>query len=192
MQTYYFYQHSTEQYTYIQKSQALQQTPLFIWIDCTREDVIHRAEEWQQEIFEQSGLSLNELHVRDILNLEHPCVFDALDDYDLLIFRKLISREDHISTEANAEAHPQFFGLATSPVSFVITENALISVREVGNKAMESFVSRIEMIVGRDIDQQNKPRKLASSPVDLALRLLNNMVDEYVDIRIPLTKRVEH
>ncbi len=40
------------------------------------------------EIFQYSQLSLNEYHVRDILNIEHPCAFDTLDDYDLLIFRE--------------------------------------------------------------------------------------------------------
>ena len=191
MQTYYFYQDTTDHYTYIQKTASRDQSPIFIWIDCTREDVVNRAEAWQQQIQQASGLCLNELHVQDILNLEHPCVFDAIEDYNLLIFRKLITRDDHITADA-AEEHERIFGLATSPVSFVIKPNTLVSVRETGNKAMESFIARIEMIVSREIEQQNKPRKLASSPIDLTLRLLNSMVDEYVDIRVPLTKRVEY
>lgn len=71
--------------------------PEFIWIDCTL--VLNRAEQWQHEIYQHSQLSLNEYHVRDILNIEHPCAFDTLDDYDLLIFRKLITPEDRIATE---------------------------------------------------------------------------------------------
>lgn len=191
MQIYYFYQHPTEHYIYIQKIASQAQAPAFIWIDCTRDEVVNQTEVWQQQIQQAATISLNELHVQDILNLEHPCVFDALEDYDLLIFRKLITREDHIFADA-AEADERSFGLGTSPVSFVMTQNALISVREVGNKAIESFITRIEMIVCRPMDQQNMPRKLASSPVDLVLRLLNSMVDEYVDIRMPLTKRVEY
>lgn len=42
------------------------------------------------------------------------------------------------------------------------------------------------------MEEQNKTRKLPNSPVDLCLRLLNSMVDGYLDIRSPLTRRVEH
>lgn len=42
------------------------------------------------------------------------------------------------------------------------------------------------------LEEQNKTCKLPNSPVDLCLRLLNSMVDGYLDIRSPLTRRVEH
>ncbi|MCP5645566.1 hypothetical protein NL299_28500, partial [Klebsiella pneumoniae] len=77
---------------------------------------------------------LNEYHIRDILNLEHPCAFDAMEDYDLLIFRKLITPDDHIlSGEAAVEQHESVFGLTSSPISFVITPHVLVSIHEKGN-----------------------------------------------------------
>ena len=192
MQHYYFYQHPTAQHMYVQTQPQDHLEPEFIWIDYLREDVINRAEAWQTEMWQQSGLWMNEYHLRDILNLEHPCAFDTLDDYDLLIFRKLISPEDRIQNgDAALEKHEKVFGLATTPISFMITPQVLITIREAGNKSIENYVQRIETLLQRPIDEHHKPRKLAMTPLDLALRLLNSMVDGYLDLRAPLTKRVE-
>lgn len=77
--------------------------------------MINRVDAWQKEIYEHVGISLNEYHIRDILNIEHPCAFDAMEDYDLLIFRKLITPDDHIENDENAlEQHERVFGLTTS------------------------------------------------------------------------------
>ena len=192
MQTYFFYQHCTEHYMYVTQQVLSDQTPEFIWVDCTRSDVVNRAETWQKEIQQQTGLTLNEYHIRDILNLEHPCVFDAMEDYDLLIFRKLITPDDQIIMSDQAvEKHESVFGLSTTPISFMMSPDVLMTVREQGNKAIENYVARIETICNRAIADQNKPRKLPTTPIDLALRLLNSMVDGYLDLRIPLTRRVE-
>ena len=189
MQIYHFFQHPSQPYICVQQ-EAQPAEAEFIWVDCTREDVVNRSEHWQQEIFQHTGLWLNEYHVRDILNLEHPCVFDTLDDYDLLIFRKLITPDDHVKTGEQAlEQHEPVFGLATTPVSFIMTPQVLITVREQGNKAMENYIARIKTVLARPLDEQNRPRKLAASPLDLALRLLNGMVDGYLDLRVPLTCR---
>ena len=192
MQIFYFYAHSVSQQTYIQAQPIADLEPEFTWVDCYRDDVINRLEHWQQEVYDCTQLRLNELHIKDIQNIEHPCTFDTMDDYDLLIFRKLITPNDQILNSDDAlEKHEQIFGLTTTPVSFITTSNVLITVRERGNHALESYASRVQMIASKPIDEQNKPRKLATSALDLQLRLLNSMVDDYLDLRAPLTKRVE-
>ncbi len=192
MQIYYFYQHPSSLQTYVQKQAQVGIEPEFIWIDCKREDVVNRAEAWQKEIYASSHILLNEYHLNDILNLEHPCAFDSLDDYDVLIFRKLITPDDQIKVGENAlEKHESVFGLATTPISFIITPQVLVTVRESGNKAIENYLTRIETILARPMEEQGKPRKLATTPIDLVLRLLNYMVDGYLDLRVPLTRRVE-
>ena len=161
-------------------------------MECSRDDVVNRAEHWQQDIYAATGLWMNEYHLRDILNLEHPCAFDTLEDYDLLIFRKLITPDDQIKLDTQAaEKHERVFGLATTPISFMLTPQVLITVREQGNKEVESYIQRMETVLSRPIEEHNKPRKLPATPLDLTLRLLNNMVDGYLDLRVPLTRRVE-
>ncbi|MFH7765604.1 magnesium transporter CorA family protein [Acinetobacter sp. BSP-28] len=192
MQVYYFYQHPTEQHFFVQKTPNTQAESLFVWIDCTREDVVNRADEWQKEIYQYTQLILNEFHVKDVLNLEHPCTFDTMEDYDLLIFRKLITPDDDIKTGAQAlEQHEKMFGLATTPISFIMTPQVLITVREQGNRAVENYISRIEMNFTRSVQDQNKSRKVSTTPLDLTLRLLNSIIDGYLDLRVPLTRRVE-
>ena len=192
MQSYYFYQHPTAQHTYVQKQPIAEQEAEFIWMECSRDDVVNRAEHWQQDIYAATGLWMNEYHLRDILNLEHPCAFDTLEDYDLLIFRKLITPDDQIKLDTQAaEKHERVFGLATTPISFMLTPQVLITVREQGNKEVESYIQRMETVLSRPIEEHNKPRKLPTTPLDLTLRLLNNMVDGYLDLRVPLTRRVE-
>jgi len=193
MQAYYFFQPQNEPYTYVQqKAHSTEIEQQFIWISCTREDVVNRVELWQKEILARTNLHLNEYHIRDILNIEHPCAFDAMEDYDLLVFRKLITPDDKIDSDENTfEKHDSIFGLATSPISFIITSECLISVHEKGNHAFENYLARIENISYKNLEEQNKPRKLPTTPLDLTLRLLNNMIDGYLDIRHPLSKRVE-
>ncbi len=193
MQIYSFFHPQAESRVIVQR--GLCSAPAeaeFIWIDCTREDVVNRAEDWQREISEQTSIWLNEFHLKDILNLEHPCAFDTTDDYDLLVFRKLITPDDNIKTgEAALEQHERVFGLAATPISFIISPQVLITVREKGNKSIENYLMRIEGMISRQQDEQQKSRKLPVTPLDLTLRLLNSMIDGYLDLRVPLTRRVE-
>lgn len=193
MQHYYFFLDPVCNHFGVSIDANKQADAEFIWVDCTREDVVNRPEQWQRDLMEKFALNLNEFHLKDILNLEHPCTFDQTDDYDLLIFRKLITPEDQIETSTIAlEQHEHVFGLSTTPISFILTERVLVTVREAGNQAVEAYIERIHTLLKREIDEQNKTRKLPVSTLDLSLRLLNSMVDGYLDLRVPLTKRVEY
>ena len=73
-----------------------------------------------------------------------------------------------------------------------MSQHILVSVREQGNQAVDNYVQRFQSILQRSIQEQNKPRKLPQSPIDLSLRLLNTIIDGYLALRTPLTRRVEH
>lgn len=193
MQTYYFYRHATEQSVILAEQSCTEHELLFKWVDCLRSEVIHQKEQWQQHIHELTDICINEFHLQDILNIEHPCFFDPIEDYDLLIFRKLITPDDEIGADQDsAESHDHVFGLTTTPVGFLISQRTLVTVREQGNRSIEAYIQRFNQILQRQADEQNKPRILSSTPIDLVLRLLNSMVDGYLNIRKPLTHRVEY
>ena len=192
MQLYYFYQPRETANVMV----SLQPLPdcrlLFRWLDCRREDVLQDSEAWQAQLEQLDQLQLNEYHLRDILNLDHPCSYDSMHDYDLLIFRKLISPDDEISQNNGLmPENSSLYGLSTTPISFILRPQLLVSVREQGNYAVESYIERLKRVLAHEAPQQNKPRKLPSSPIDLCLRFLNSMVDGYLDLRAPLSRRVE-
>ncbi|MGM7339068.1 CorA family divalent cation transporter, partial [Acinetobacter baumannii] len=167
MQVYYFYRHQSDGYVFISREKHTEHILEFFWIDSVRSDVVSQNEEWQQKIQQLADVSINEFHMRDIANIEHPCAFDTLEEYDLLIFRKLVTPDDEIK---NGESHESVFGLATTPISFIFTPKVLISVREQGNKSIENYIQRLENILCKTLEEQNKTRKLPNSPVDLCLR----------------------
>ncbi|EYT25779.1 putative cobalt/magnesium uptake transporter domain protein [Acinetobacter sp. 1564232] len=117
MQVYYFYRHQADGYVFLSREQHHEHILEFFWVDSVRADVVNHNEEWQQKIQQLSGVVINEFHMRDIANIEHPCAFDTLEEYDLLIFRKLVTPDDEIK---NGESHESVFGLATTPISFIL------------------------------------------------------------------------
>ncbi len=49
----------------------------------------------------------------------------------------------------------------------MLTPQVLITVREQGNKEVESYIQRMETVLSRPIEEHNKPRKLPATPLDL-------------------------
>lgn len=194
MRIYYFYKDLKNNYTFISTEQLDAYQLDFMWLDTLREDVIGHSDEWQKKVQTLTKININEFHVLDILNLEHPCAFDAMEDYDSLVFRKLITPTDRIALEddQSIEQHNSEFGLITTPVNFIIAPHALITVREKGNKPIESYIEKLQGFMQRTPSEQNKMRKLPSTPLNLSMRLLNIMIDDYLGLRVPLTQKVEY
>lgn len=193
MQTYYFYHHPNEKKLLVSKTPRADGVLNFIWLDCLRQDIVDQSEQWQNKIYQHTDVLINEFHVADILNIEHPCAFDAMEDYDFLVFRKLVTPDDQILMDhADAEQHVMEFGLMTTPVNFILTERILVTVRERGNHSIQSYLERLEQAIDKQSIDQSRLRKPPTTPLNLALRLLNSMVDDYLGLRTPLTQRVEY
>ena len=194
MQKYYFYRHSESGQCSIEQTACATQQLSFVWIDCVLED-LQQPEQWQQDIYAKTQLWINEYHIRDIGNIEHPSNFDSTQDYDLLIFRKLVTHddgfklaEDQFSAEKILMFDPSEF--LTTPISLCIAAQVLISIRDSRNLAAKQFVERFQLLLQQPSAQQNKNARIPHSPLDLSLRLLNVVIDRYLDIRLPLTQRV--
>lgn len=194
MQLYYFYRHAADNVLFVSTQPHSEHQLEFLWIDSCRQDLVNQADAWQQQVYQYSQLQLNEFHIQDLLNIEHPCVFDTVEEYDLLIFRKLIGQDDQVlAAENNTADQEALLGLATTPMGFIFTAKVLISVREEGNTAVENYIKRLALTMQRSTTEpQLKMRKLPATSVDLVLRLLNSMVDDYLALRTPLMRRVEY
>lgn len=165
-----------------------------LWIDATHDEVAADGTQWRAAIEQLTGVRLYEPHLLDALNLGHPSYFDPTQSYAMLVFRKL-AIDDNAIQEADAPGKkrripPALTRLATKPVTFLLMERALVTVRPERSRTLQAFRNRL---------LEHKPRtdnglygaRLPASPPELALRLLNAMVDQYLALRDPLTGQID-
>lgn len=168
----------------------------FFWLDATHEEVAANVAAWRAVVERVTGVQLHDLHISDALNLKHPSYFDSTQDYELVVFRKLaLSREAEVDTPAASETEnrrkvpPALTKLVTQPVTFLVTDRALVTVHAVPSRTIELARKRL-------LDYQPKnggsyASRPATSPRELMLRLLNAMVDQYLELRQPLTTQID-
>lgn len=150
----------------------------FAWIDATREEIAEQPAMWQNTLKLHGLSTLDEYHLSDLLNKQHPSFFDLTQDYEILIFRKLLTASTLVSKESGIK-------LCTAPVGFILTDKLLVTVRDADSQAFTSFQQRIQQTT-----QQIKGH-LPRSPLELSLRILNLIIDKYLDLRAPLMEQVK-
>ena len=161
----------------------------FMWLDATHDEVIANPEQWRDEIERMTGVRIYDLHLKDMVNLTHPSNFDATQEYELIIFQKLFFQESTGTVEEiKKKIPPALNKLQTLPVSFLILGSALVTVRPANSRTIEGLRNRFLSFKQKS---ENNSFKLPSSPEDLMLRLLNLMVDQYLELRQPLTLQLD-
>lgn len=173
------------------ENDQIDDAPHFMWIDCTHDDVACDTEAWRDEVEKLTGIRVYDLHLKDICNLSHPSYFDATQDYELVVFQKLaLNAEANAIVETNKKRIPAaLHRLQTQPVSFLLLGNALITIRSIQSRTIEGM--RARLLSYKHKDGNNFSSRLPASPEDLMLRLLNLMVDQYLDLRQPLTNQLD-
>jgi magnesium transporter len=147
----------------------------FVWLSLPRSELAANIEAIQARLQALSGVTLVDLHVSDLLNDALPSHFDYTADYDLLVFRRLTIGAD--------KAAAQLINIDTSPVAFVILDKVILSVHPEDCAVRDSFAQRL-----KDTPESRQP----TSPAELMLRMVNQMVDAYLDLRRDLTKTLDH
>lgn len=166
----------------------------FLWLDATHEEVAENPESWRDEVARVTGTHLYDLHLKDAINLTHPSYFDATQEYEMVVFRKLALQDDrsqNIDTDGIKKRIPAALNkLVTIPVSFFLVGNALITVRSIQSQSIENARARL---LGHKAKAESNSHssRLPASPEDLMLRLLNAMVDQYLELRQPLTQQLD-
>lgn len=167
---------------------------VFRWLDASHDEVAADPEAWRDAVEKITGVRLYDLHLKDAVNLSHPSYFDSTQEYEMVVFRKLALHADAssaIGDDGIKRKIPAALNkLLTLPVSFFLLDKALVTVRSVKSQSIEQARSRL-------LSYKYKPEgnthaaRLPSSPEDLMLRLLNSMVDQYLDLRQPLTQQLD-
>jgi magnesium transporter len=166
----------------------------FLWIGSARREFEVQVGELQQHLVNWTGLGLVDLHVADLLNNQLPSHFDDTSWYDVLVFRRLAagagSKNLFLDEERGtlASAQQALSAIDTSPVGFAIFDRVLITVHPVDCLVREHFAQRLHQHL-REGDLRGTAR-LPASPADLMLRMVNHMVDSYLELRRLLTRHL--
>ena len=116
----------------------------FLWLDATHEEVAAAPDAWRAAVEQITGVHLYDPHLTDAVNLRHPSYFDSTHDYEMVVFRKLALNGDEAT--GNAEQTKVAAGttrLATRPVTFVVMDLALATVRAPHSRTIEAARTRL-------------------------------------------------
>ena len=171
----------------------------FIWIYLDREAVREALPALQGAAQRLGGSALLDLHVQDLLNAAHPSHYDYTSIYDLVVFRRLGTGAE-VDAELQASGSPvapegalaSFRRIRTRAVGFVVFDRLLITVHPAGCFTAKSFIQRyLSDAVRNDGLVVVSRSRLPAGPSDLMLRMINVMVDSYLELRKQLTSELD-
>lgn len=139
----------------------------FVWLDFTRSS----AREWPEWAEKLTGVKVNEEHVIDSFNGDHPSFYDGTDDYDMLIFQALTPEDCENSEKL----------IVTKSAAFFIFDKLLITLRAAENHSFE--------VVKRKFCETRL--RFPSTPFGLVHVVLDTMVQRYFTITDELEARLD-
>jgi Mg2+ and Co2+ transporter CorA len=186
----------------------------FVWIFLEQQEFETTQAQIQQAALKLGGSALLDLHCQDLASPLHPSNYDSTSIYDLIIFRRLATQAETQQEDAQEKAMtddrgqggrakkrgerlPTFNRIGSRAVGFAVFDRCLISVHPTGCYAAKSFIQRFLAdakfsLDAPGADPASARNRLPISPADLTLRMINAMVDSYLDLRKVLTSQLEH
>ena len=171
----------------------------FVWISCARREFEVMLAPIQATLQQLCGTQLVDLHVSDLLNNQLPSHYDYTSQYDTLVFRRLatslggnsLAESDEPPAQLVKRSGPPVLKrLDTSPVGFAIFDHVLLTVHPVDCAVRDAYALRL--LNATSPEARANGVKLPTSPADLMLRIINQMVDGYLALRRELTRQMDH
>jgi Mg2+ and Co2+ transporter CorA len=166
----------------------------YLWVASARREFEVQVADVQAALQRWTGGQLFDLHVADLLNNQLPSNFDYTSLYDLLVFRRLAAGAgtERLFIDENrgtlASARAALAAIDTSPVGFAVFDRVLVTVHPTDCQVRDFFVQRLQIQAGSD---SRGGGRTPNSPADLMLRMVNHMVDSYLELRRLLTRQLE-
>lgn len=179
----------------------------FLWIALGRREFEAQQAEVQACLQQLCGSALVDLHLSDLLNNQLPSHYDYTAQYDLLVFRRLAQGRSDLEPEPyspSLERLPRRGGppvlrrIDTSPVGFALFDQVLLTVHPTDCAVRDGYAARLLALTANGHAEFTEPgrsaavRFMPSSSGDLMLRLVNQMVDGYLELRRELTRQLDH
>ena len=171
----------------------------FVWIACARPEFEALQAQIQATLQSLCGTQLVDLHVSDLLNKQLPSHYDYTSQYDVLVFRRLAAgltesepaQPGHaLPARVKRSGPPVLKRIDTSPVGFAVFDQLLLTVHPADCAVREAYAARL--LSATSTEARASGVKLPASPADLMLRVVNLMVDGYLDLRRELTRQLDH
>ncbi len=175
----------------------------FIWVSLARAEFESDMTAVQALLQRLCGMQLVDLHVSDLLNSQLPSRYDYTSQYDMVVFRRLASGSGagEAASEPGAVAKSKGHGPArrgppilrridTSPVGFALFDRLVLTVHPADCTVRDQFARRL--LNATSPESRASGARLPSGPADLMLRLINLMVDGYLELRRELTHQLDH
>ena len=170
----------------------------FVWIACARREFEVVQAQIQATLQNLCGTQLVDLHISDLLNNQLPSHYDYTSQYDILVFRRLGTGQpeanqappgEQVRQAVKRSGPPVLRRIDTSPVGFAVFDRLLLTVHPTDCAARDSFAIKL---LNSTADSRTNGVKLPASPADLMLRIVNHMVDGYLELRRELTRQFDH
>lgn len=167
----------------------------FLWVFLEQEQLAEHLPGLQKTAQALGGSALLDLHCSDLANEAHPSHYDYTSVYDLVIFRRLTSAQELAALQqpvGSTQVASEFRHIGTRAVGFALFDRLLVSVHQGDCIAARLFIERYlaDALHSESVSAAARSR-LPGSPSDLMLRMINVMVDSYLDLRKQLSTRLD-
>jgi hypothetical protein len=165
----------------------------YLWVATTRSALEAALPDVQARLQAWAGAQLFDLHILDLLNKQRPSSYDYTSAYDILVFRRLAAGAVSAIDEDGPPSQGRQNAIAlidTSPVGFVVFDRVLVTVHPTDCQVREFFANRLQNQTSSTAEGRTSAR-MPTSPADLMLRMVNYMVDSYLELRRLLTKQLD-
>ena len=169
----------------------------YLWMSCTRDEFAARQNEIQATLQALCGIQLVDLHVSDLLNSFIPSHYDYTSQYDLLVFRRLAAGNSERDSTSDPQGRPAQRGgppilrrIDTSPVGFAVFDQILLTVHPTDCAIRDAYAAKL--FIAATAESRAAGARLPTSPADLMLRIINQMVDGFLELRRELTHQLDH
>lgn len=162
----------------------------FIWVACGRREFEVMQTHIQSMLHTVCGVQLVDLHITDLLNNQLPSHYDYTSQYDILVFRRLAAGTQETEVSPSRGGPAILRRIDTSPVGFAIFDKLVLTVHPTDCAVRDVFASKL--LLAANTETKSTTARLPTSPADLMLRVVNQMVDGYLALRRELTHQLDH
>jgi Mg2+ and Co2+ transporter CorA len=171
----------------------------FVWVACARREFEVLQTQVQTMLQALCGQQLVDLHISDLINNQLPSHYDYTSQYDVLVFRRLAAGNSPTDLENPGQPlhhAPQRGGppilrrIDTSPVGFAVFDRVLLTVHPTDCAVRDAYASKL--LQAATVESRAAGARMPASPADLMLRIINQMVDGFLELRRELTHQLDH